>query len=331
MAKIAVVDIGTNSIHMVLTEIDPDGSYKILDQFKDMTRLGDGTFQSRSLSAEAIKRDLNVLRNLTTLARNKGYDRIVMAATSAVREARNGGAFVEQVAGQTGIRVRVITGQEEARLIYFGVRHSMDLTAHPSLLIDVGGGSVELISRNNKKIFEGQSLKLGAIRLKDQFLARGPLTKTKVRNLERTIDVELRAALESLKNTQFDRLIASSGMAGNLAEIIYLHRTGMPIPQLNMATLTLKEVRAIENLLATSSLKARLAIPGIDPRRVDTLLPATAVIRNLMELVGHKEVTISDMAMREGLIYDFLEKNRERLQIEQDIPNIRLRNVTYLA
>lgn len=331
MAKIAVVDIGTNSIHMVLTEIDPDGSYKILDRFKDMTRLGDGTFQTRSLSVEAIKRGLNVLRNLSTLARNKGYDRIVMAATSAVREARNGGAFIEQVARQTGTRVRVVTGQEEARLIYFGVRHSMDLTGHHSLIVDVGGGSVELISGNNNKMFEGRSLKLGAIRLKDQFLAQGPLTKTKVRNLERTVDVELRAALESLKNTQFDRLIASSGMACNLAEIVYLHRTGTPIPQLNMATLTLKEVRAIENLLATSSLKARLAMPGIDPRRVDTLLPATAVIRNLMELIGHKEVTISDRAMREGLIYDFIEKNRERLQIEQDIPNIRLRNVTYLA
>ena len=115
MAKLAVVDIGTNSIHMVLAEIEPDGSYKILDRFKDMTRLGDGTFQHRLLSEAAMTRGLEVLRNLTILARNKGYGLIVMAATSAVREARNGGRFIEEVARQTGVRVRVVTGQEEAR------------------------------------------------------------------------------------------------------------------------------------------------------------------------------------------------------------------------
>jgi exopolyphosphatase/guanosine-5'-triphosphate,3'-diphosphate pyrophosphatase len=161
MSKIAVIDIGTNSIHMVLAEAEPDGSYKILDRFKDMTRLGDGTFRQRRLSAESRARGVEVLKHLTTLARNKGFDRILMAATSAVREARNSGQFIEEVSKNTGVRVKVVTGQEEARLIYLGVRQSMDLTDRPTLLVDVGGGSVELIVGNRERLLHAVSLKLG--------------------------------------------------------------------------------------------------------------------------------------------------------------------------
>src|ERR1043166_9273302 len=122
MAKIAVIDIGTNSIHMVLAEIQPDASYKILDRFKDMTRLGNGAFTTHRLSEDAISRGLGVRRHLVTLARNKGYDRIIAVATSAVREARNGGDFIDRVAKETGLTVRVVSGPEEARLIFLGVK-----------------------------------------------------------------------------------------------------------------------------------------------------------------------------------------------------------------
>ena len=331
MSKIAVIDIGTNSIHMVLAEAEPDGSYKILDRFKDMTRLGDGTFRQRRLSAESRARGVEVLKNLTMLARNKGFDRILMAATSAVREARNSGQFVEEVSENTGVRVKVITGQEEARLIYLGVRQSMDLTDRPTLLVDVGGGSVEIIAGNRKRLLHAESLKLGAIRLKDLFLTKAPPPKAKLRAMYDMIGKELHAALERFRQPEFDRIVISSGMASNLAEIIYLERTGYPIPQINLSTITLKEIRGVEQRLATSDVDTRLGIPGLDPRRVDTLLAATAVVRRCLEITGHKEATISDKAMREGLVYDFIQKNQEGLLIEQEIPNIRLRNVVALA
>ena len=331
MSKIAVIDIGTNSIHMVLAEAEPDGSYKILDRFKDMTRLGDGTFRQRRLSAESRVRGVEVLKHLTTLARNKGFDRILMAATSAVREARNSGQFIEEVSKNTGVRVKVVTGQEEARLIYLGVRQSMDLTDRPTLLVDVGGGSVELIVGNRERLLHAVSLKLGAIRLKDLFLIKAPPAKAKLRAMHEVIEKEIRATLERFRQPEFDRIVISSGMAANLAEIIYLERTGGPIPQINLSTITLKEIRAVEQRLATSDVDTRLGIPGLDPRRVDTLLAATAVIRQCLEASGHKEATISDRAMREGLVYDFIQKNQEGLRIEQEIPNIRLRNVVALA
>ena len=223
------------------------------------------------------------------------------------------------------------SGQEEARLIYLGIRHSMELTGTPSLMVDVGGGSVEIIAGTRDRLVGAQSLKLGAIRLKDQYLTKAPPSKSKLREFYHAIHQELRKALEQLKLEEVDRIIASSGMAANLAEIVYLERTGRAIPQLNMSTLGLKEVRLVEERLATSNIEKRKEIPGLDPRRVDTLLPATAVIRTILELTGKKEVTISDKAIREGLIYDFIQKNKEKIQIEQEVANVRLRNVISLA
>jgi exopolyphosphatase/guanosine-5'-triphosphate,3'-diphosphate pyrophosphatase len=331
MAKLAVIDIGTNSIHMVLAEILPDASYKIVDRFKDMTRLGNGAFATRRLSDEAVARGLEVLKTLVTLARNKGFERIVAVATSAVREAQNGGDFVDLVAEQTGLVVRVISGTEEARLIFVGVKHSIPLPEGPTLVVDVGGGSVELIVGNRDGLIHAKSLKLGAIRLADQFLSKTPPSDTMVEELEETVKHHLTAALGAFKVKRFEWFVATSGMAANVAEIIHLRQTGRPLPQVNLASVTLKDLRALEAELAQSSVKARLAIPGLDPKRVDTLLPAMIVLRRLLELSGLERMTLCDKAIREGVIYDFIDRHREGLKAESDIPDVRRRNVIGLA
>ena len=331
MSNLAVVDIGTNSIHMVLAEIESDYSYKILDRVKDMTRLGDGTFDSGRLSDIAMVRGVEVLRNFTTLARNKGYDRIVATATSAVREARNGGEFLRAVMKETGLRVRVVTGQEEARLIYLGIRHSMELSDSPSLIVDVGGGSVELIACNNEKMLLGRSLKLGAIRLKDKYLKKDPPTKGMVKEMEEAIAKDLHIALKTSTCRSFEQIVATSGMAANLAEIVFLRRAGRPISQVNLATVDLEEIRAVESQLKKRNLRARLAIPGLDPKRVDTLLPATVVLRRVLEHTNLEKLTISDKAIREGVIYDFIARHQEGIRAEQEIPNIRRRHVVLLG
>lgn len=331
VGKLAVIDIGTNSIHMVLAEIQPDAGYKILDRFKDMTRLGDGAFATRRLSDAAISRALATLKTLATLARNKGFDRIVAVATSAVREARNGGEFVNQVAEQTGLTVRVISGFEEARLIFLGVKDSIPLSESPSLVVDVGGGSVELIAGNQDGLFQAGSLKLGAIRLVDQFLPKTPPPAPMLRALEQAVTAQLTATLDTFQIKQFDSLIATSGMAANLAEVAHMKLTGRSLPQVNLAKVTLKDLRLVETELARSSLKARLAMPGLDPKRVDTLLPAAVVLRCLLELSGLTVMTLCDKAIREGVIHDFIAHHRERLKAEIDIPDLRRRNVVGLA
>lgn len=331
MAKHAVLDIGTNSIHLVLAEVEPDFSYKILDRFKDMTRLGDGVFATRRLSDATMARGVEVIGHLTTLARNKGYDRIEAVATSAVREARNGGEFLQQVYDLAGLPVRVVTGQEEARLIYLGVRHSLDLPEAPTLIVDVGGGSVEIILCIRKELVQVQSLKLGAIRMKDLCLKEDPPSKAEVESLRGRIKEELTAALKRLKVRKIRQVIATSGMAGNLAEVVHLKRTGRPLVQLNLATVGRREMGALEKLLSRSTTRTRARIPGLDAKRVDTLLPATMVLRSLIGLLGLEAMTVSDKAIREGLIYDFIAKNRDRLRVEHEIPNVRRRQVVALA
>ncbi len=331
MAKLAVIDIGTNSIHMVLAEILPDASYKILDRFKDMTRLGNGVFATKLLSREVIARALEVLKTLATLARNKGFDRIVAVATSAVREARNGGDFVDAVAEETGLTVRVISGAEEARLIFLGVQNSVALQSGPTLVVDVGGGSVELIVGNRDGMMHAKSLKLGAIRLSDELLPKTPPSGSMMRAMEEAVTAQLKPALGSFKYRKFESLVATSGMAGNLADIVHLRQRGRPLPQLNLAPVALKDLRLVEAELARSSLKERMAIPGLDPKRIDTLLPAAVVLRCLMEQAGLDELTLCDKAIREGVIYDFIERHRDSLKAEIDIPDVRRRNIIGLA
>jgi len=331
MSKLAVIDIGTNSIHMVLAEVLPDFTYKIVDRFKDMTRLGDGAFVGQRLSNDAIARSLGVIRHLVTLANNKGYDRIITVATSAVREAKNGGDFIHLVTEQTGLTVRVVSGMEEARLIFLGIKNSVPLTEQPVLGVDVGGGSVELMVGNREQLLHAKSLKLGAIRLADQFLKRTPPSDGTLQSLHETITTQLQRSLDSFKIKRFDAMIATSGMAGNLAEVIHLKRTNRPLPQLNLATVTLKDVKEIEQELRRSTIKERLAIPGLDAKRVDTLFPATLVLRRLMELSGRDELILCDKAIREGVIYDFIVRHRERIKAETEIPDLRRRNVLALA
>ncbi len=331
MSKLAVIDIGTNSIHMLLAEILPDASFKILDRFKDITRLGNGVFATRRLSDEAMARALEVLKTLVTLARNKGFDRIVAVATSAVREAKNGGDFVALIMEHMGLRVRVISGTEEARLIFLGVKHSIALPDGPTLVVDIGGGSVELIVGNREGLIHGKSLKLGAIRLAEQFLPKTPPSELMMHAMDDAVLAHLRDALGSFKMKTFQSLVATSGMAGNVGEVIHLRQTGRPLPQHNLATILLKDIRSLEAELAKSSVKARLAIPGLDPKRVDTLLPTAVVLRCLLELSGLNEITLCDRAIREGVIYDFIVRHREGLKAERDIPDVRRRNVIGLA
>jgi exopolyphosphatase/guanosine-5'-triphosphate,3'-diphosphate pyrophosphatase len=152
-----------------------------------------------------------------------------------------------------------------------------------------------------------------------------------LKQLDAAVAGQLKSTLASFRTKRVEQIIATSGMAANLAEVIYLNRTGRPLPQLNLAKISIKEIAQVENRLARSTLKARLAIPGLDPKRVDTLLPTAVVFRTLLQLIQQEEVTLCDKAIREGLIYDFIQRHREGIQAEQDIPDVRKRNVLALA
>lgn len=331
MLNLALLDIGSNSIHMILADIQPDFSYKVLDRFKDVTRLGEETFKDGLFSPEAIAKGTEVVRTLATLARNRGFTRIEAVATSAVREASNGGDLIEAIENTVGVRVRVITGLEEARLIYLGVRQGMDFGNRNVLIADVGGGSVEVMVGNHDRLLHAATLKLGAIRLNDLYLKQETVTPGRLERLEQAVEAQLKPALPRFKKIGFAEFVGTSGMIGNLAEVMHRHKTGRPIPQLNLARFSLKDVIAAEKLLVKTPLKHRAEIPGVDPKRADVLVPAVIVLRTLMERLDVDEMTVCDKTIREGLLYDFIERHREGIQTEHEIPNVRRRHVLRLG
>src|SRR3954470_2991013 len=162
--RIAAIDIGTNSVHMIVVQVRPDLSFEVIDREKDMVRLGAGGLDGRSLTPSAVATALQTLTKFKRLAESNKVDEIVAAATSATRESENGGDFIAEVERQTGIRIRVISGTEEARLIHLAAGYGVDVGAGTAVVVDIGGGSVEVTLGTATHLTLGKSFKTGVIR-----------------------------------------------------------------------------------------------------------------------------------------------------------------------
>jgi exopolyphosphatase / guanosine-5'-triphosphate,3'-diphosphate pyrophosphatase len=174
--RLAAIDIGTNSIHMIVVQVRADLSFEIIDREKDMVRLGAGGLDGRSITPTAMAAALQTLAKFKRLAESHKVDEIVAAATSATREADNGGDFIAEVARQTGIRIRVISGAEEARLIHLAAGYGVDIGASTGVVVDIGGGSVEVTLGSATQMTMGKSFKVGVIRLTERFVKSDPLS-----------------------------------------------------------------------------------------------------------------------------------------------------------
>src|SRR6185437_15773171 len=209
--RIAAIDIGTNSIHMIVVKVRPDLSFEVIDREKDMVRLGAGGLDGRNLTTTAMAAAMQTLAKFKRLAESNKVDEIVAAATSATREAENGGDFIAEVGRQTGIRVRVISGTEEARLIHLAAGYGVNVGGSSAVVIDIGGGSVEVTLGTATHLTFGKSFKAGVIRLTERFVKTDPLSHENERRLVKHLNREMGGYLESISRTGFDRVIGTSG------------------------------------------------------------------------------------------------------------------------
>src|SRR3954469_16291080 len=168
--RLAAIDIGTNSLHMIVVRVRADLSFEVIDREKEMVRLGAGGLDGRALTPEAVTSALQVLSKFRSLAESHKVDEIIAAATSATREAENGGEFLKTVVEQTGIRPRVISGTEEARLIHLAAVYGVNVSGDAAVVIDIGGGSVEVTRGVGRNVEWARSFKLGVIRLTERFV-----------------------------------------------------------------------------------------------------------------------------------------------------------------
>jgi len=331
--KFGAIDIGTNSIHLVLAEISPQGDFKVLGREKDMVHLGKGGFAEHVLTPDAIDAGLRALGRFKHLAESQGVSKMRVVATSAVREASNGGAFVERVRDELGLRVQVISAEEEARLIYVGVRHAVDLGStidRESLIVDIGGGSVELIAGNAQRAAVLTSVKLGGSRLAELFIRGDPPAGDDIKNLRRHIRHHLDPIIDRLKTLPIRAGVVTSGSAKNIA-IICGYARGEASPEEGRLHIRREEARALRDRLMRMPREERLRVPGMDARRVDAGIPAVTLIVRLMKQLDLDVLEHCDFALREGVMIDYIARHRGKLRARATWPNPRSRSVMHLA
>jgi exopolyphosphatase/guanosine-5'-triphosphate,3'-diphosphate pyrophosphatase len=307
---VAFIDIGTNSIRLLVVRLGAGGGYAVLSEQKEVVRLGEGEFPSDMLSEAAMDRAVLVCRTFVDLARSFHATEFEAVATSATREARNQQVFLNRLAAEANLPVRVIAGREEARLIYLGIRSGIDLGDQTALFIDIGGGSTEL-SVGTRSGYEAlYSLNLGSIRLASLFPPkdrRGTVTPKEYGKIREHILEEGGRVIQELKDHPITRVYGSSGTLQNLAEIAgrMLHSQEHLSPVLLYPDLVKVAAR-----LCSLSVEERRKIPGINPDRADIIVPGAAIIETLMQALGLFTITITNRGLRDGLLVDYLEQRR---------------------
>jgi exopolyphosphatase / guanosine-5'-triphosphate,3'-diphosphate pyrophosphatase len=327
--RIAALDIGSNSFHLIVAHVSANGRVDILDRAKELVRLGEA-LRSGVITPDIFDRGLDALRALKRIADRHRPDALQAVATSAVREAQNGGEFVRAVRDELGIEVRVIRGQEEAHLIYLGARRALDLAGRRVALFDVGGGSTELILADARECYFTASLKLGVLRLRDEWQSADPPAPREAAALADRVRSAIEPTIARIKAMGFDFVALTSGTAFALAGLAGRAAGG----QVNGGASRVLSFRAlcdVERRLLTLSTAERAKLPGVDPRRADTILPGAILLRAILELAGVDEATLCEPALREGIIADYVAKNRPGIQLVEEFPDQRRRVVMELA
>ena len=300
---VSFIDIGTNSIRMMVVRLNPNLSYTVLSLEKEMVRLGAGGFDDMFLRRDAIDRTVLVCRKFVELSRYYGADEINAVATSAAREARNQNVLVERIREETGVELGIISGIEEARLVFLGVTSGLELSDRTALMIDIGGGSTELAMGTGRGHEYLDSLKLGAIRMTDLFIPRdhqGTVSEKTYEAMKKHVRGYMSQAARYIRKRRIDVAIGSSGTIVNLSEMAVRSHGG------RTGTLRLSHLRKLASTIRSSTLKERRMLPGINPERADIIIGGAAVLEAIMEELRIDEVQVSERGVREGLLVDYL-------------------------
>ena len=329
--RIAAIDMGTNSIHMIVVQVQANQSFEIVDREKEMIRLGSGGLGGRALTESSMMAALQVLSKFRRLAESHDVDEIIAAATSAVREADNGRDFLNTVRQRTGIRVRVISGTEEARLIHRAAVYGANLAGGSAVVVDIGGGSVELVRGTASQAQIARSVKLGVIRLTEQFVRSDPLTTHDERRLTKFINAEIADTIQQIADAGFDQVIGTSGTILSLGQIAISETRVAGSDELRNRRIPAKQIRRVRQQVSRMTLAERLRIPGLDPRRADLAVAGSILLDTILKRLGAKELTLCDLALREGLALDYIRKNKARIARVEKYPDVRRRSVVDLA
>jgi len=308
--RIAAIDIGTNSFHLIIFEVKENGSLKLLDKEREFLRLGseygeDLSFISDNEKAKAIA----VLKNFSKLAlSNRANIRAV--STSAVREANNKNQFIKEIFEETGIKVEPIEGTEEANLIFLGMKNALEINDKSILGIDIGGGSTEFIYGVNGSPVFAESVKVGAVRLSKKFFPDFIITESSVKDCSSYVEKLIKSNIKIQTNIKIDFAVGSSGTVDTICLIKQSQKEAKIESRLNGYAFSKSELEEIYSFVMNlKNPSERMSVPGIEAKRADIIPAGFIILKKVFEIFNIEKMVLSEYALREGVVFDFIKQN----------------------
>ncbi|MEM6263266.1 MAG: Ppx/GppA phosphatase family protein [Bacteroidota bacterium] len=333
--QIAIIDLGTNTFHLLLAEVNEHDQISIKGKFKEPVKLGEGGINSGFLTEFAFKRGIRALQNFRKLIDSAGVSQVFAYATSAIRSASNGKEFLREASSKANITIRVINGNEEAALIHEGVKNGVRLPQNQAnLLLDIGGGSVEFIVSENGEPLLLRSLNIGAARLMEAINPSDPMKEKEMKKLEVLLHKELGSLVKELREFNLQLLVGSSGTFETLATLIaYQKKDRLSASNLNGYKFSRGEFNSIFAKLINTTRAKRLKMQGMDSIRVDMILMGGAICSYLFAELNLDQCMVSDFALKEGMLYRFIRNRHSRVKqfLGEADRNLRAKAVQNLA
>lgn len=301
--RAAVIDLGTNTFNLAIGQYDPVAGLALLHTESIGVGLGRGGIQEGLLTEEALQRAMEALAVFQQRALAQGAQRIEAIGTSAMRNARNAKVLQQKAAEQLNLHIQIIDGQQEAGLIYKGVQASGALGAEPTLIMDIGGGSVEFIHGSKTELLWKTSLEIGMARLNALFPLPDPIQPEVLVASENWLRAQLQPVLDRIKSHQI-RLL--TGSAGSFDTLIDLQNGGRPPAHARWNRLGMADFQHWHNVLLHATRSERAALPGMKPIRVDMMVYAMLLIRLVVEAMESAEIVCCSWSLREGALVSAL-------------------------
>lgn len=305
--RLAGIDIGTLTCRLLVADVHLPHELSEIDADRRILRLGEGVDQHKRLSGEAIDRVVETLKEWREKTTKYHLDRVVVVATSAVRESENRQELLTRIKQETGWDVEVLTGEEEARRTLLGIRFGLPATITDFLGLDIGGGSTECILARKEQSPKVISLDLGVVRLLERAFHHDPPTTQEIGKAERCIDEQLAKVIRAFGTMSNIPLVGTAGTITTLAAMAqYLKEYDRT--RVHNYALTLSTVKSLEKALITKTGSERLNIPGLEPGREFVIVAGTVILRRLMETFDLQICLVSDYGLREGILVDLATK-----------------------
>jgi len=298
--KVAIIDVGSNSIRIIIMKIYENGSYKMIDQGKEMVRLSENMGADRTLKSEPIQRTIHTLNMFKSLIDSQQVDKTYVFATAAVRNASNSEEFLNKIKNETGFDIKVISGEDEAYYDYLGVINTMSI--NDFVIIDVGGGSTELVWVRDRELIESVSIPYGAVSLSEMFIGKEKYSQEKPEKIYKFFMDQLKT-VKWFKNTKKLPLVGLGGSVRTLAKIDR-KRIGFPLESLHNYQMTIKEVNnAYEEVIKAQDNEERNKIPGVGKERADIIVGGLVPVKAVLNCMKTDRLIISGNGLREGVFY----------------------------